>query len=81
MVFSSILVEDVIWELYMSACNFVLLPQMFSGLVRFRCPRWKAGFCRICESTAPNSGTSSIAFEKSDVIVVLDPSNLNFLFF
>lgn len=41
---------------YMSACNFVLLPQVFSGLVRFRSLRRKSGLCRICESTAPNLG-------------------------
>lgn len=65
-------------ETYMSAHNFVLLSQMFSCLVRFRCLRWKSGFCRIFERTAPNFGASSVAIEKSDVILILDPLNLNF---
>lgn len=64
-------------ETYMSAHNFVLLSQMFSCLIRFRCLRWKSGFCRVFERTAPNFGASSVAIEKSDVILILDPLNLN----
>lgn len=69
------------WGHYLGAYFCFVATNVFWIGSGFRCLRWKSGFCRICESTPPNFGPSSIALKKSDVIVIPDPLNRNFMFF
>lgn len=66
---------------YMSDQDFVLFSHTACCLVRYRCLRWKSCFWRIYERIAPNFWASSVAIEKSDAILLLDPLNLDLLFF